>query len=435
MSHSSLHIEERLPRSLHIKLMILTDREREKLHRAVLAYLRGQGLDGAVTALQEHGVTADDTAPDLLEKKWSSVVRLQQKVMTLQNEITTLKEEMTTVGPGKKLSDSNLAKFEGLPRVPEKHCLAGHRETVTCAVFHPVYSILITASEDGSIRLWDYESGVFERTLKGHTATVNCVAIEPNAGLILASASADLTTKLWSFETFECIKTLNGHDHNISCVEFLPAGDFLVTSSRDRTVMLWEVNTGYSVKTFRGHDEWVRKVVVNSQGTLLATCSNDETVMIWALDNTAPIQTLTGHTNVVECVAFANATAIKLLQPQESQSEEEKGPVAARSIEIVASGSRDKSIRLWDIWSGNCIATLTGHDNWVRGVAFHPSGKFLYSCSDDKSIRIWDTSTCRCHKKIMDAHVHFVTCLAVSQRFPMLASGSVDKSVKVWECR
>jgi platelet-activating factor acetylhydrolase IB subunit alpha len=415
--------------------MILTDRERDKLHRAILAYLWSQRLNSAARALQDQGVTADDTPPDLLEKKWSSVVRLQQKVMTMQNELAQLKEEMTYFGPGKKLSDSNGSKFDGLPRVPEKHSLTGHRESVTCAVFHPVFSILVTASEDGSIRLWDYESGVFERTLKGHTATVNYIAIEPNTGQVLASASADLTIKLWDFQTFECVRTLNGHDHNVSCVEFLPAGDFLVSSSRDCSVKLWETNTGYCVKTFRGHDEWVRRVVVNVQGNLLATCSNDETVRIWTLDNTAPAQTLTGHSNVVECVAFANSTAVKTLHSENGGSPEEEKTSASRQAEIVASGSRDKSIKLWDVWSGSCLATLNGHDNWVRGVAFHPSGKFLYSCSDDKSIRVWDNATSRCHKKLLDAHSHFVTCLAVNLRFPMMASGSVDKSVKVWECR
>jgi platelet-activating factor acetylhydrolase IB subunit alpha len=414
--------------------MILTDRERDKLHRAILAYLKCQGFENASTALAEAGIVSDDTAPELLEKKWSSVVRLQQKVMTLQGELTQLKEEMTYFGPGKKLSDSNAVKFEGLPRAPEKHALIGHREAVTCLAFHPVFSILISASEDGSIRLWDYESGVFERTLKGHTATVNYIAIEPNTGQVLASASADLTVKLWSFETFDCIRTLNGHDHNVSCVEFLPAGDSLVTSSRDCSVKLWEVSTGFCTKTFRGHEEWVRRVTVNEQGNLLATCSNDETVKIWMLDNTAPVQTLSGHSNVVECVAFANLAAGKVVQSEAGVTEED-AVHALRQTEIVASGSRDKTIKLWDVWSGACLVTLTGHDNWVRGVAFHPSGKFLYSCSDDKSIRVWDNATKRCHKKLLDAHAHFVTCMAVNLRVPMLASGSVDKTVKVWECR
>ena len=90
---------------------------------------------------------------------------------------------------------------------------------------------------------------------------------------------------------------------------------------------------------------------------------------------------------------------------------------------------------IWDVWRGTCITVLRGHDNWVRSLLFHPSGRFLYSCSDDKTIRIWDCKSGRSAKVLTDAHEHFVTCIALNPRYPLLASGSVDKTVKVWECR
>lgn len=58
------------------------------------------------------------------------------------------------------------------------------------------------------------------------------------------------------------------------------------------------------------------------------------------------------------------------------------------------------------------IKTLGGHDNWVKGIVFHPSGKYLLSCSDDRTIRCWDlTQGGRCVKTIDNAHGHFITCL------------------------
>lgn len=98
--------------------------------------------------------------------------------MDLQAEIETMKSEMSYYGPGKKLNDG--VSHEGLPRLPEKYSLAGHRDTVTCVRFHPVYSVVASSSEDGSIRLWDYETGSEEKTLKGHTQNVNYIAFEPN---------------------------------------------------------------------------------------------------------------------------------------------------------------------------------------------------------------------------------------------------------------
>ena len=100
-----------------------------------------------------------------------------------------------------------------------------------------------------------------------------------------------------------------------------------------------------------------------------------------------------------------------------------------------------------------------GHDNWIRALVFHPTGKYLLSASDDKTIKIWDLITGRCVKTV-DAHGHFVTCMAwgramlgggpvangdaasagasaatgekkEGRRVNVLATGSVDQSVKV----
>lgn len=55
---------------------------------------------------------------------------------------------------------------------------------------------------------------------------------------------------------------------------------------------------------------------------------------------------------------------------------------------MLASGSRDREIRIWNTVLGSCLMTLSGHDNWVNGLAFHPNGIHLYSVSDDKTIRV-----------------------------------------------
>lgn len=77
------------------------------------------------------------------------------------------------------------------------------------------------------------------------------------------------------------------------------------------------------------------------------------------------------------------------------------------------------------------VYVKVSHDNWVRGLVFHPSGKYLFSASDDKTLKIWDMKTGRC-SKTLEAHTHFVTCIAFNQSSPVVATGSVDQSVKIW---
>lgn len=76
-------------------------------------------------------------------------------------------------------------------------------------------------------------------------------------------------------------------------------------------------------------------------------------------------------------------------------------------------------IQVWDVGVGVCLFTLTGHDNWVRGIVFHPGGKYMISASDDKTIRVWDIHNKRCMKTLY-AHQHF--CTSVGKFFNHLFS-------------
>lgn len=221
--------------------MVLTPRQKDELHKAIADYLHSSGFDDTLNAFRKDANVAGDQEKKyqgLLEKKWTSVIRLQKKVMDLETRLSEAEKEYQHGGP--KTSKSPV---DWIPRPPERYTLTGHRSPITKVMFHPVYSVMVTASEDATVKVWDYETGDFERTLKGHTDAVQDLAFD-HTGKFLASCSADMTVKLWDFQGFECIKTLHGHDHNVSSVSFMPSGDFLVSASRDKTIKMWEVATG-----------------------------------------------------------------------------------------------------------------------------------------------------------------------------------------------
>jgi len=287
-----------------------------------------------------------------------------------------------------------------------------------------------------------------------------------NAGKLLASCSADLTIKLWNFDTLSCVKTLNGHEHTVSFVEFSPDGTYLFSASRDKTIKIWEIATGNNKKTLSGHNEWVRCLTINNHGNLLASSSDDETIIVWNTENCQQLYNLTGHENKIENIVFVkNQIALQNIYNSDYLDQfnkslngniEEKAPdnnlsnlielnkqilekskIKDQKInkEYIISASRDKTIKIWDVFGSSCIYTLLGHDNWVRSLIIHPNGKYLISSSDDKSIRVWELKTGRVAKKLTDAHERFVVSLAINHKYPLMASGSNDQTIRMWDCK
>mmetsp|Transcript_19868 Transcript_19868/g.24251 ORF Transcript_19868/g.24251 Transcript_19868/m.24251 type:complete len:81 (-) Transcript_19868:754-996(-) len=76
--------------------------------------------------------------------------------------------------------------------------------------------------------------------------------------------------------------------------------------------------------------------------------------------------------------------------------------------------------------------SLSGHDNWVRGVAFQPNGKYILTAAEDKTIRIWDLTKRRCIRTIENAHEHFITYISIHPKLPVVASASVDTYARIW---
>lgn len=128
------------------------------------------------------------------------------------------------------------------------------------------------------------------------------------------------------------------------------------------------------------------------------------------------IHTLTGHQKWVCSVAWNN------------------------NQKILASGSEDETIKLWEVDSGREILTIRGHSGYVNSVAFSPDGKILATGSDDKTIRIWEVQTGKLlcilgnwNRGEYFGHSGGVTAIAFHPNGQTLASASKDKNVKIWQ--
>ncbi|MEE0882640.1 MAG: PEGA domain-containing protein, partial [Bacteroidales bacterium] len=98
----------------------------------------------------------------------------------------------------------------------------------------------------------------------------------------------------------------------------------------------------------------------------------------------------------------------------------------------IVSGSLDKTVKIWDVNTGQCLKTLEGHSNVVTSVAYSPDGRKIVSVSGDKTIKIWDANTGQC-LKTLEGHSYWIKSVAYSPDGTKIISGSADKTIKIWD--
>jgi len=304
------------------------------------------------------------------------------------------------------------------------HTLTGHFGSVNSVAFSPEGIILASGSDDKTIKLWDLDTQQAIATLNGHTQAIKSVAFSPD-GKMLATASDDRTVKLWDINTVQEIYTLAGHSHAVKAVSFSQDGKFLVSASWDKTIRLWNVNTGAEICQLTGHQLQVTSVVfspnlgVDNAALLLASASFDRTVRLWALATESSDLCISGQfENRPYCILSAHAWAVMTVAFNPEGN-------------ILATGSDDRTIKLWEVTTGHIIHTLSGHSWSVVALAFTPDGKTLISGSWDKTIKLWKVSTGQ-EIATLCGHLDSVSAVAISPVAQLIASSSKDRTIKLW---
>ncbi|MGA7934676.1 MAG: serine/threonine-protein kinase, partial [Kovacikia sp.] len=262
---------------------------------------------------------------------------------------------------------------------------------------------------------------IFKYQLSGHTSWVRSVVIHLD-GHVLASGSGDKTIKFWNLETGKLLRTIVAHSAWVRAIATSPNGQLLASCSNDKTIKFWDWQSGELLQTLEGHSDWVRSLGFSSDGYLLASSSQDKSIRIWRVTTGKTLKVLTGHRHWVTAVGF---------QPEKLQIQEKQATFRQEFGRTVVSGSRDKTLRVWNEETGKVRLTLEGHTDPINAIALSSDGKTLASCSDDTTIKLWDLETGNLRHTLRE-HQGAVNSVAISPDGKTLVSGSHDRTVKIW---
>ena len=337
----------------------------------------------------------------------------------------SVSSDLNTLDPAEKLSKAETLFNDQVPLI-----LQGHSAPVWSICFSPDSSRLASGGEDGMVCLWsvadfpDSDPSWSAKILPGHTGWIRSVHFSPD-GALLASGSEDHTIRLWDSGAGQLLATLQDKDIKIGSVCFSPNSQLLASGDDGPTVRLWDVDSGQTVKALQGYAHCAWSTCINPDGTILASGDADHKVRLWDIQTGQLLTTLQGHTNYVQSVCFS---------PDGT---------------ILASGSVDLTICLWDVGQAflntatpvsvrQPLKVLRGHTSDVWSVCFSPDGAVLASGSDDHTIRLWDVADPRGlgagqFFKSLQGHHTCIKSVSFSPNGQLLASSSEDGTIHLWE--
>lgn len=303
--------------------------------------------------------------------------------------------------------------------------LDGHLGAVMTVAGAPSNNtMVISASEDHSLRVWDIETGEELYILEGHEAPVWAVAMFPD-GKRAVSGAKDHSIIIWDLESRKAFQQLEGHTGAIHAVSVCPEGSRVISASDDHTLILWDVETGRILRTLEGHDGTVNAVAVSRDGHRAISASSDLTLRLWDLETGETLHVLQGNTSLVMAVAFLpddrsavsgawdpfrfkrNLKVWDLEAGEELRTLKDRAwgindlvmmPDGERSITAVADGT----IKLWDLESGRVLRTLEGHTADVKSLALSQDGRRLVSASNDGTLKVWDLEVSKSLDNLFD---------------------------------
>ena len=297
-----------------------------------------------------------------------------------------------------------------------------HEDWVTSLELTRGKKWLVSSSNDRTLKLWDLATGRQVITLKGHTSDIDLVRFFSDEQQFVSYGNKAGDVKIWDLAKVSQPTVLTGHEEDIYAVAVSPDNRHIASVSKDHTAILWDLVTGEQ-QVLRGHTDEVFVVAFSPDGKLLATGGNEGIVIIWNVAsgqeisrrfNNMPTQPRPGVKYTIRSLAFSPDGRTLLI------------------------GSGDGHVKLWDWAEDRQLREFKAHnlpnkpEPEVVSLRFSPDGKLLASASMEGTAKIWDFATGNLIATLT-GHVGYVWAAVFSPDGKLLATCGHDQTIKLWD--
>ena len=266
---------------------------------------------------------------------------------------------------------------------------------------------LITATGSGEFTVWNGLTFSIETTLQAHDDPIRGLKWSPNDQWLISSDEQGII-KYWH-SSMNNVKAFKATKDPIRSLSFSPTSSKFCAGSDDQTVSIWDFERAACDISFTGHGYDVRTVDWHPYKSLIASGSKDSLIKLWDPRHQQEVSTIHAHKNTVSTVAF-NSNGYWL-----------------------ASGSRDQLVKVYDIRTMRELHSYRGHRKEVTSMSWHPYiESLLVSGSYEGSMYYWYVGEEKFVGEIENAHELAVTSLSWHPLGHMLATTSIDQSIKYW---
>ena len=262
--------------------------------------------------------------------------------------------------------------------------VGGDSSPIRSLAFTPDSQFLVSGGVDKTIKIWNVETRSLVQTLRpSPTQEVVTVALSSD-GQTLASGSIDGTVRLWNWKTGKLLHTLSGHSSIVTSVAFSPNGQTLASGSGDKMIYLWKVGDGSLDQTI-ATQQFIQTLAFSPTDNMLASAGVGMSVDLWDWTTGNLVRSLGRYKSVIYAIAFSPDGRSLVFSPDACS------PDSDYCKNLPATDKN--TLRLWNLQGRQIGKTFTGHTDYIDDVALSPSGQTLLSGSLDKTVKVWNVST------------------------------------------